>query len=258
MSNQKLISTFLFLLTTLAYVTVANGQGKSKDSIHCFELKTNLKGYFSRDTADSVEIKYLYSMGEYSMYWNPVNESTVSARFDGSEWIMGDTVYKKWISYRYFIYKNSQEVGREYSSKDENFSMPINVDSLLTIQKVVLVTNLEKYKCAGDSILPNNDLLRTFVPKTSVENGVVDTLYFVYKKCNRHLKFEFLKDIDTIKDYRVVKGTAVHDSFWKEYINDEKRRPFYREIYQELAPVPVQNYDKVYSLFQRFIKDTTQ
>jgi hypothetical protein len=258
MSNQKLISTFLFLLTTLSYVTVVNGQAKSKDSIECFELRTNLKGFYLRDSADPVDTKYLYSMGEYTMLWLPDYSSEVSVELVGNELVTKDTL-RKWIAYSYFIYKNDKTVGREYSSEYKSASRPINVDSFLAKQKVELVTNIEKYKCAGESILPNNDLLRTFVLKTREVNFFpADTLYFVYKKCNRHLRFEFLKAFDTVKDYRVVKRIAINDSYWKEYINDEKRRPFFRETYHELMPAPVQNYDKVYLLFQRFIKDTTQ
>ncbi len=258
MKKQNLISTFLFLATTLLFAAFVNGQGKSKDTIQCFELRTNLKGYFLRDSAVPVDIKYLYSMVEYTMYWKPEYSSDVSVKLVGNELVTKDTL-RKWIAYNYFIYKNNQVVGREYSSEDKSFSRSINVDSFLAKQKVELVTNFEKYKCVGDSTLPNDDLLRTFVLKAKEENTFpADTLYFVYKKCNQHLRFEFLKAIDTVKDYHVVKGIAVDDSYWKEYINDEKRRPFFRETYYELIPAPVQNYDKIYSLFQRFIKDTAQ
>jgi hypothetical protein len=258
MNKQDLISTFLFLATMLLFGAFVNGQGKSKDPIQCFELRTNLKGYFLRDSADPVDIKYLYSMGEYTMYWKPEYSSDVSVELVGNELVTKDTL-RKWIAYNYFIYKNDQAVGREYSSEDKSFSRPINVDSFLAKQKVELVTNIEKYRCAGDSILPNNDLLRTFVLKTSEANiYFADTLYLVYRKCSRNLRFEFIKAIDAVKDYRVVKGTAVYDGEWKQYIIDKKNRPFFREIYHELVPAPVHDYDKIYSLFQRFIKDTAQ
>jgi len=197
-------------------------------------------------------------MGEYSMYWQPVYESDVIVDLVGSELVTVDTL-RKWTRYRYFINKNNEAFGKEYSSKDDSFSIPINVDSFLTKQKVELVTKIEEYKCAGDTILQNNDLLRTFVLKASDANTYfADTLYLVYRKCSRNLRFEFIKAVDTVKDYRVVKGTAVYDGEWKQYIRDKKNRPFFRETYHELAPAPVQNYDKIYSLFQRFIKDTTQ
>lgn len=258
MTKQRLLSTLLSLVTILWFAAFVNGQGKSKDSIECFELRTNLKGYFLRDSADPVDIKYLYSMGEYTMYWKPQYSSEVSVELVGNELVTKDTL-RKWIAYSYFIYKNDKAIGLEYSSEVDSFSKPFNVDSLLAKQEVTLVGKIGKYKHAGDSILPNNDLLRTFVLNTKEENIFPsDTLYFIYKKCNRHLKFEFLKAIDIIKGYCVVKGIAVHDSYWKEYINDEKRRPFFRETYQALTPVPVQNYDIIYSLFQRFIKDTDQ
>lgn len=259
MNRQKLLSTFIFLVSTLLFAAFVNGQAKGKDSIECFELRTNLKGYFLRDSADPVDIKYLYSMGEYTMYCKPEYSSEVSVELIGNELVTKDTL-RKWIAYNYFIYKNDKTVGREYSSEYKNASRPFKVDSLLANEAVNLISNIEKYKCAGDSVLPNSDLLRTFVLKTREENFFpADTLYFVYKKkCNRHLRFEFLKAFDTVKDYRVVKRIAINDSYWKEYINDEKRRPFFRETYHELIPAPVQNYDKVYLLFQRFIKDTTQ
>jgi len=44
MNKQNLISTFLFLVTTVLFAAFVNGHGKSKDSIQCFELRTNLKG----------------------------------------------------------------------------------------------------------------------------------------------------------------------------------------------------------------------
>lgn len=258
MSKQNLISICLSLALMLFFEAFADGQVKSEDSIKCFELRTNLKGYFLRDSADPVDIKYLYSMGEYTMYWMPHYSSEVSVELVGNELVTKDTL-RKWIAYSYFIYKNDKTVGREYSSEDKSASRPINVDSFLANQKVELVTNIEKYKCAGDSILPNSDLLRTFVLKKREENFFpADTLYFVYKKCNRHLRFEFLKAFDTVKDYRVVKRIAINDSYWKEYINDEKRRPFFRETYHELVSVPVQNYEMIDSLFQRFIKDTSK
>jgi hypothetical protein len=257
MKKQNSISTFLFLVTTLSFAAFVNGQSKGKDSIECFELRTNLQGYFLRDSADPVQIKYLYSMGEYSMYCVPVYSSKVTVELVGDELVTKDTL-KKWIAYDYFIYKNDKTIGREYSSEFKNASRPFNVDSLLAKDKVVFFTNIEKYKCAADSILPNSDLLRTFVLKASEENFFADTVYFVYKKCNRDLQFEFMKAIDTVKDYRVVKKTSVYDSEWKQYLKDKKNRPFFRELYHELMPAQVQDYDKVYSLFQRFIKDTAQ
>ena len=151
MSKQNLISTFLFLVTTVLFVAFTNGQIRSKDSIQCFELRTNLKSYFLRDSADPVDIKYLYSMVEYTMYWKPEYSSDVSVKLVGNELVTKDTL-RKWIAYNYFIYKNNQVVGREYSSEDKSFSRSINVDSFLAKQKVELVTNFEKYKCVGDSV----------------------------------------------------------------------------------------------------------
>jgi len=74
-------------------------------------------------------------MGEYSMYWQPVYESDVIVDLVGSELVTVDTL-RKWTRYRYFINKNNEAFGKEYSSKDDSFSIPINVDSFLTKQKV--------------------------------------------------------------------------------------------------------------------------
>lgn len=257
MNKQSLISGFLFLMQVLFFAVFVNGQNKSKDSIECFELRTNLQGYFLKDSADPVQVKYLYSMGEYSMYCNPIYSSNVSVESVGDELVTKDTL-KKWIAYSYFIYKNDKTVGREYSSKFKNASRPINVDSFLTNRRIELFNNIEKYKCTDESMLQNKDLLRTYILNSREESFFADTIYFIYKKYKRNLQLEFVKPVDTVTDYRVVKALYVYDRDWKEYLAGRKNRPFFRELYYELTPAPVQDYDKIYSLFQRFIKDTGQ
>ena len=262
MKRQNLILTFLFVALTQILSTPVKGQHKSKDSIECFELRTNLKGFFLKDSINPVETKYLYSFGELSMFCMPNYSTNVSVELVGDELITKDTL-RVWTAYNYFIYKNDKTIGREYTSEIKNVSRLFNVDSFLKARKIVPLDELKKYKCIADSVLPNTDLLRTFVLKSNEidtlnDQVYADTLYYVYKKYNRNLQFEFMIMVDTVKDYHVVKATHVLDREWNKILNGKKNWLIFREHFYELMPAPVQDYDKVYALFQQFIKDTTQ